>query len=187
MFRKVYVRSVFFPSLGYSLVRNKLDPANWRRFDKIEDNLYLSMLPLWFDKEELKEQFDAIISMNKSWELFMSPDFAKHFEHLHLPTQDYNVEVKEADVENGVNFIKQMLAQNKKCLVHCKAGRGRSVVIVACYLMDTRGYTPERALKEIHRCRPQVPTLLGSNQMVSLYKYYDKLQAKQRELSDIAI
>ncbi|UXI19784.1 nuclear envelope phosphatase-regulatory subunit 1-like, partial [Sarcoptes scabiei] len=40
--------------------------------------------------------------------------------------------------------------------VHCKAGRTRSATLVACYLIERYAHTPNEAIEELVRKRPQI-------------------------------
>ncbi len=176
MLSRLYTYVAFIPSLTYSLVRHLISPTKWRRFDKITDNLWLGMLPFWFDVDTLSDEgISSIVTLNESWELLLAPDFKKHdFDHLHIPTMDYNVEVRQQDIIKAVNFIDERVSKNETCFVHCKAGRGRSVCIVASYLMYKNKINPIQALQQIQKCRPQVNVPLGSNQMKCLNRYYQE-------------
>ena len=54
-------------------------------------------------------------------------------EQLRIPTVDFTPPTLEM-VEQAVEFIKQQIAQGHTVYVHCKAGRGRSATVVACWL-----------------------------------------------------
>lgn len=56
--------------------------------------------------------------------------------HLHLPTADFNNAPDPEKLNEGVRFIKQFDNLDTSCYVHCKAGRGRSATLVACYLIE---------------------------------------------------
>ena len=47
----------------------------------------------------------------------------------------------------AVDRVIQLVDRSSPVLVHCHAGRSRSPVVVAGYLMRTRGIQPEEALK----------------------------------------
>ena len=49
-------------------------------------------------------------------------------------------------IEEAVDFIAGTVAAGGKILVHCHAGRSRSVVVVARYLMASRGMVAAAAL-----------------------------------------
>lgn len=65
----------------------------------------------------------------KDWE-------AKGVQYFWLPIQDFSFNASLPDVHRAVEFIRQFENTGNSVYVHCKAGRSRSAVIVACYLMD---------------------------------------------------
>jgi len=52
-----------------------------------------------------------------------------------------------------VDFIHDVVSNNEKILVHCHAGRSRSVCIVARYLMLKKNLTRKQALGKIEEKR----------------------------------
>ena len=54
---------------------------------------------------------------------------------LQLATIDFNNAPSQEMLWKGVGFIEKMNTNSKSVYVHCKAGRGRSTTLVACYLM----------------------------------------------------
>lgn len=55
--------------------------------------------------------------------------------HLRLATPDFNNAPNLEILQEGVDFIKDFKDSDASVYVHCKAGRGRSATLVACYLM----------------------------------------------------
>ena len=51
--------------------------------------------------------------------------------------------------DDAVDFIDDIVTDGERILVHCHAGRSRSVCIVARYFMTRKGVTRERALAMI--------------------------------------
>ena len=49
-------------------------------------------------------------------------------------------------VQQAIRFIADVVDASDKILVHCHAGRSRSVVVVARYLVEHRGMTRDAAL-----------------------------------------
>jgi len=72
-----------------------------------------------------------------------------------------------------VEIIDEKVSQNKKVLVHCNLGRGRSALIVAAYLVS-RGMTSEEALKTVKRGRSV--TYLNRRQMQALIEFAEWFQ-----------
>lgn len=50
------------------------------------------------------------------------------------------------DIHDAINFIGEIVSAGERILVHCHAGRSRSVVVVARYLMQSRSLTAQAAL-----------------------------------------
>jgi len=78
---------------------------------------------------------------------------------LHLPTLDSG-DFTPSMVNDGVAWIEQQLASGRRTLVHCRAGKGRSVLIGAAVL-TRRGYGPDDALALIRERRPIVTPTPG--------------------------
>ena len=56
-------------------------------------------------------------------------------DQLRLRTVDFNNVPSQEKLKAGVEFIEETKQSGKSVYVHCKAGRGRSATLVACYLM----------------------------------------------------
>ena len=52
---------------------------------------------------------------------------------------DYNCSPTQEQLDEAVDFIKQFDGTNKSVYVHCKAGRSRSALVAACYLIQVGG------------------------------------------------
>ena len=55
-------------------------------------------------------------------------------QHLHLNSVDRHPPL-QADIDRGVTMIEDYSARKESIYVHCKAGKGRSATLVACYLV----------------------------------------------------
>ena len=53
---------------------------------------------------------------------------------------------RPGDLEDALRFLDDAVRAGERVLVHCHAGRSRSVVVVARYLMQSRGLTTQAAL-----------------------------------------
>lgn len=56
-------------------------------------------------------------------------------------------------VQRAIDYICEVVAGQGRLLVHCHAGRSRSVCVVARYFMCTEGLTKEQALSRIRTVR----------------------------------
>jgi protein tyrosine phosphatase (PTP) superfamily phosphohydrolase (DUF442 family) len=78
---------------------------------------------------------------------------------LHLPTPDSGNFTPEQVVQ-GATWVHQRLTTGQRVLVHCQAGKGRSVLIGASAL-TLRGLSPDDALALIRARRPIVTPTPG--------------------------
>lgn len=92
---------------------------------------------------------------------------------LQLPTVDFNNAPSQEMLKKGVEFIEDMNLSENSVYVHCKAGRGRSTTLVACYLMKAKSLTPEEAYQHIKSKRPHI--LLASRQWEAIKLFHKNL------------
>ncbi len=60
---------------------------------------------------------------------------------------------REEDVCDAIQYISDVVSSDEKILVHCHAGRSRSVCIVAAYFMQYEGMSANKALARIESKR----------------------------------
>ncbi|MEJ7688351.1 MAG: dual specificity protein phosphatase [Variovorax sp.] len=70
---------------------------------------------------------------------------------LHLPTEDM-CGVEMPDLEHGVRFANHHLDENRRVLIHCEYGIGRSATLALCVLVY-RGHAPLDALQLMKKQR----------------------------------
>ncbi|MGD8505812.1 MAG: dual specificity protein phosphatase family protein [Candidatus Bathyarchaeota archaeon] len=73
------------------------------------------------------------------------------FEYAFIPVRDFSSPKIEQIVE-FVNFVDEMLGQNKPVAVSCAAGIGRTGTMLATYLVS-KCHSPEKALREVRERR----------------------------------
>ncbi len=103
-----------------------------------------------FDNALLKKGIRADISME---EKKIDAPFGVDY-YLWLPTKDHYPPTKK-QLKVGVAFIKELVKNKIKCYVHCKQGHGRSVTLVAAYLID-KGMSIDETLSFIKKRRPAI-------------------------------
>lgn len=168
-----YERSVHV--MSYLFIRGGEMVGLWNNEDEITDNLHLSSLPMRGNEEDLIKKVNApdsnsmlVVSAVDPYEnnetlLFMDPvrpeEWKKTFkidesevkvEHVQLVMRDFS-SGKEIDVKSAAEIvlkIQQFRDAGHSVLVHCKAGRTRSAMLVACVLaVYDLGKLPENATK----------------------------------------
>ena len=100
----------------------------------------------------------------------------------HLPTVDFNAP-SLADIRKAVEWMKDHVDAGHCIYVHCNAGRGRSAVIVLCYLMATRGFSAQEAYEHVRARRKiaNLPALCGTRPQWRAVRKYEKELRKRRE------
>ena len=149
------------------------EDTGWDWYNKIGDyekgSLFLSALPVKSSGtdslEDMKrEKIGAVLSVTEVFETqsegyITSPigpeTYAENkIKHLHIPTPDCETIFFEL-VLRGVEFVHWCLSKGISIDVHCKAGRGRSFLIVVGYLIKYQKMTAEEAFAHVQKMRPQ--------------------------------
>ena len=88
--------------------------------------------------------------------------------YCYLPVID-DTAPTESELTEGVKFIQNSILNNEKVYVHCAAGVGRSVTIVAAWLIKEKNLSVETSLDKIRINRPFI--LPVSEQLTLLKKW----------------
>lgn len=154
-------------------------------YTKIISKLYLGNYqaakdPVFFKEKKIR----AVLNCTK--------DIPNHFackkdiEYMRIPVDD---SLRETDFKKMYEFFpvivefihKHVVLQKQNILVHCYAGRQRSAISVAAYLVAKMGMTPADACKYIMDKRKEAFHFgLSLNFEESLNKYYKDLQKSKR-------
>lgn len=149
------------------------------KYNKIIDRVYLGNFQAAKDKTFFKEKkIKAVLNCSKDIPNHFSSN--KTIEYMRIPVDD---SLKEKDYDLMFEFMpcivqfihKHAIIQKNNILVHCWAGRQRSAISVAVYLVDKYGLTPHQACKLILDKRPEAFHFGKSlNFDQALNKYYRK-------------
>ena len=71
----------------------------------------------------------------------------------HIPMKDHEPPSLDS-LERAAAFVQGEVHAGKKVLVHCLAGQGRTMCVLAAYLMKEKGIGPEEALRTLRALRP---------------------------------
>ncbi|KAL6323071.1 hypothetical protein AAG906_024641 [Vitis piasezkii] len=151
-------RALFYPTLLYNVVRNKIQPEfHW--WDRVDEFILLGAVPFAADVPHLKKLgVGGVVTLNESYESLV-PTLLYHaysIDHLVIPTRDYLFAPSLNDTRRAVDFIYSNASLGRTTYVHCKAGRGRSTTIVLCYLVEHKQMTPDAAYNYVKSIRPRV-------------------------------
>ncbi|KAJ7969511.1 Dual specificity phosphatase [Quillaja saponaria] len=164
-------RILFYPTLLYNVLRNKIE-TEFRWWDEVDEYLLLGAVPFPKDVPRLKQLgVGGVITLNEPYETLVPSSLyhAHGIDHLVIPTRDYLFAPSFADINRAVEFIHKNATCGKTTYVHCKAGRGRSTTIVLCYLVKYKQMTPAEALEYVRSRRPRV--LLAPSQWKAVLDY----------------
>lgn len=148
------------------------------RYSRVTDQLYVGPQYRVPGKRMLESQgFTGVVNMR-----IERDDAAEGLalaRYLHLPTVDDAAPSIE-HLDQGVEFIRQVIESGGKVYIHCGAGVGRAPSMAAAYLM-ANGSTLEDALAQIRKARPFIT--ITPPQMEQL-RAYEKHCANGKGRSD---
>lgn len=112
-----------------------------RRHDKvpaiqqIDKQLYLACRLFPNDVEQLKrEKIGAILDVTAEFDALEWTLVDENIEYLNIPVLDHSVPTV-AQVNQAVNWLHNQVRKGNNVVVHCALGRGRSVLMLAAYLV----------------------------------------------------
>ena len=169
-----YIRWVFVPFLLGSWLYNEYA----RRTDKvpplqkIEPNLYLACRMSSKHVELLNENhIDAILDVTAEFDGLDWTAYQEDYRYLNVPVLDHTSPTPEQLVL-AINWLNQQISESKNVVVHCALGRGRSVLVVAAYLLAKKpSLSVDEALNQINKIRQTAR--LNKRQLASLQEVRD--------------
>ena len=90
---------------------------------------------------------------------------------------DFTGVARLEQIKDSIDFIKKHRDMNQNVYIHCKAGRYRSALMTACYLIHQYQMTPEEARDRLKGLR-SIVILDNERQMAAMNEYYDHLYKK---------
>jgi atypical dual specificity phosphatase len=148
-------------------------------YNKIgDDNLYLGMIPLQHNIDEIKKlNITSIISLLEEFE-FNESFIGKPINHnewkdikiktYHISAVDF-IRMNLDDLIRGVEYLSNELKNGEAVYIHCKAGVGRSATVVAGYLMTKHMIKVEDAIELLKKFRPCIN--INDDQKITLNEY----------------
>ena len=87
--------------------------------------------------------------------------------YCYLPTIDDQAPTLE-HLQQGINFIREVINSGEKVYIHCGAGVGRAPTMAAAYLIST-GLQLDEALTLIRKVRPFIYIMPPQMEMLSMF------------------
>ncbi|XP_054627990.1 phosphatidylglycerophosphatase and protein-tyrosine phosphatase 1 [Dunckerocampus dactyliophorus] len=171
----VLARLLFYPTLAYNVVMEKVSSRRW--FDRVDETVLLGALPFKSMTKQLVEieNVRGVITMNEMYETKYFCNSAEEWEasgaeQLRLSTVDITGVPSLENLHRGVEFALRHREKGNSVYVHCKAGRSRSATLAAAYLIRLHCVTPEEACQKLASIRPHI--LIRAAQLEMLRKYH---------------
>ncbi|MDA0142871.1 hypothetical protein GL177_03470 [Vibrio toranzoniae] len=170
-----WTRWVFIPFFlgvrlynAWAIKRDQVDPIQ-----QVGQNLYVSRRLFPSDLSFLESQnINCIVDVTAEFSGLESAMTGDQFNYLNTPVLDHKAP-KLHKLKHAINWIDTQINQSRSVVVHCALGRGRSVFVVAAYLLAKNpSLTVEQALKSINDVRSTAR--LNNLQLKALHAISDK-------------
>nr|XP_005295050.1 phosphatidylglycerophosphatase and protein-tyrosine phosphatase 1 isoform X1 [Chrysemys picta bellii] len=176
-------RLFFYPTLLYTLVRERLPGSQRPWFHRIDRAVLLGALPLRARSRRLVEEENVrgVLTLNEEYETRFLCCSAQEWEamgveQLRLSTVDLTGVPTLENLQRGVEFVLKHRECGNSVYVHCKAGRSRSATMVAAYLIQLYQWSPQEAIEAIARIRPHI--LVRPRQVQVLERFHRNVIAE---------
>jgi diacylglycerol kinase family enzyme len=118
-----------------------------------------------------ENKIGAILDVTAEFDGLDWTAFQEDYRYLNIPVLDHTSPTQD-QLMQGINFIQQQVDEQKNVVVHCALGRGRSVLVVAAYLLAKNpSLSVKEALSQINDIRQTAR--LNKRQLASLQKIRD--------------
>jgi diacylglycerol kinase family enzyme len=102
---------------------------------KVDDHTYLGCRLSTADLAKIKaNKITAILDVTAEFDGLDWSQYEDHIEYLNIPILDHSVPTS-AQLNQAVNWLYHQVRAGKQVLIHCALGRGRSVLVLAAYLV----------------------------------------------------
>jgi atypical dual specificity phosphatase len=103
-------------------------------------------------------------------------------DYFHMSIDDYGAPSLQ-ELDYVVNYIRRQIDNGKSVLVHCTAGKGRTGVILAAYLMKKdRDFSAKQAIKLLSKIKGE--SIQSKEQERIVFEYEKYIEADQENSSD---
>ena len=103
-------------------------------------------------------------------------------DYLHISVQDYGAPSLE-ELDYVVNNISQQIDRIRPIIVHCSGGKGRTVTILAVYLIKKEnGMSADKDISKLKRIRGE--SIQSKDQVKIVFNYEKYIKEKQDKKSN---
>ena len=185
-------------SLMYNIFSNWYMPQTYQWWNEMSNRLYVGAIPLkdnnilsYYYKskshcDELKELgITDVISVNKKFELnsatlVSNPVSDNDYKNAGITQHIFETEdfkgIRIETINHCIDLIENILKNyNNKIYLHCKAGKGRSIIIYACYMIRK---TPSVSVDDIllYIKGKRSISCLNTEQLQNIHDYYESIK-----------
>ncbi|BFM50002.1 diacylglycerol kinase family protein [Marinomonas sp. THO17] len=143
-----YIRWVFMPFLWSTQFYNSWARSNdpVPALQKIDDGIYLARRLFPSDIHAIKdEDISGVLDVTAEFSSLNWTSLQANIDYLNIPILDHSVPT-DTQIQRALNWIHTHKKNGRSVVVHCALGRGRSVFMVAAYLLSQY---PDAKPKEI--------------------------------------
>lgn len=127
--------------------------CNW--WDIIDEHVLLGGALMFDDLERLQRQgVGAVVNLCAERPDNLHRLMMARMEYLWLPVADTHAPTVE-QIWQGLAWLEQRLYTGQKVYIHCAAGMGRSVTLLACWYLYTSSMSVPQVLAFVKKRRPQ--------------------------------
>jgi protein-tyrosine phosphatase len=160
------------------------------KYTKVKNRIYLGNSQSAHDKEFFhKKNIKAVLNCTKDIPNYFAQN--REIEYMRIPVND---ELQEIDYEQMYQFLpvavafihKHVNLQKNNILIHCLAGRQRSAISIAAYLVAQYNMTPSQACDFVLSKRPEAFQFGESVHFRgALNRYYKDMKRETKTYKDI--
>ncbi|VDN17558.1 unnamed protein product [Gongylonema pulchrum] len=113
---------LFYPTLGFNLLRNYLQPAKWSWYSRVDEAIVLGAMPFRSMVKELVEveNIGAVVCCTEgyetqiAWKAVDENEWKKHgVEFFALPMTDFVGTAARPSIEKAVKFVESAISSGK--------------------------------------------------------------------------
>ena len=175
-----YIRWAFIPFLfgvqiynAYARKHDKVPPIQ-----QINNNLFLACRLFPSDIDTLKSNgITAILDVTCEFDGLEWSSTQENIKYLNIPVLDHSVPT-HSQLNQAINWIHHHIKENRRVVVHCALGRGRSVFVMAAYLLS------QNKNADVHQILAQIKE---TRETANLNKHQLRHLAKRHKNGELVI